>query len=72
MDNKRDVEELEDEIKEGMEFHFAENYFEVLDLVFGLKVEANKEWFFVLNKILVYTKSILYYFFKTKGIFHGF
>ncbi len=55
-----------------MEFYFAENYFEVLDLVFGLKVEVNKEWFFVLNKILVYIKSILYYSFKTKGIFHGF
>jgi hypothetical protein len=37
------VDELEDEIKEGMEFYFAENYLEVLDLVFGLKVEVNKE-----------------------------
>lgn len=30
-----------------MEFYFAENYLEVLDLVFGLKVEVNKEWFFI-------------------------
>jgi ATP-dependent Lon protease len=38
-DNRRDVDDLEAEIKEGMTFHFASNYLEVLDLVLGEKVE---------------------------------
>ena len=38
-DNRKDVEELEDEIKEGMTFYFASHYFEVLELVLGVKAE---------------------------------
>lgn len=37
-DNRKDVEELESEIKEGIEFYFAKHYFEVMELVFGIKI----------------------------------
>jgi ATP-dependent Lon protease len=39
-DNRKDVEELEAEVKEGMTFHFAEHYFQVMQLVFGITIEA--------------------------------
>lgn len=39
-DNRKDVEDLEEEIKEGMTFYFAGHYFEVMDLVLGLKAEG--------------------------------
>ena len=42
-DNRKDVEELEEEIKEGMQFYFAGHYFDVLELVLGLKVEEGGE-----------------------------
>lgn len=32
--NKRDVEELQDFIKEGVEFHFVKHYREVYDIIF--------------------------------------
>ena len=32
--NKRDVEELADFIKEGVEFHFVKHYSEVYDIIF--------------------------------------
>ena len=33
------MEELESEIKEGLTFYFASHYFQVLELVLGLKAE---------------------------------
>ena len=38
-DNRKDVEDLEDMIKDGMTFYFASHYFEVMELVLNLKVE---------------------------------
>jgi ATP-dependent Lon protease len=40
-ENRKDVDELESEIKEGMTFYFASHYFEVLELVLGLKAEPS-------------------------------
>lgn len=33
-ENRRDVEELQDFIKEGVEFHFVRHYEEVYDIIF--------------------------------------
>lgn len=38
-ENRRDIEELETEIKEGMTFHFVKYFDEVMDLVFGEKIQ---------------------------------
>jgi ATP-dependent Lon protease len=41
-ENKRDVEELSEEIKEGMTFIYARHFFDVMEIVFDLKIkEAN-------------------------------
>ena len=34
MSNKPDFEDLEDEIKEGLNFHFVQNYSEIIDILF--------------------------------------
>ena len=40
-DNRKDVEDLEPEVKEGMTFHFVKHYFDVMDLVFNIKLETS-------------------------------
>ena len=34
LSNKHDVEEMKDNLKEGMTFHFVKNYKEVFDILF--------------------------------------
>ena len=40
-DNKQDVDDLKDYIKEGIEFHFADNYMQVLKILFPSLANSN-------------------------------
>lgn len=42
-DNKRDIDELDPEIRAGMTFYFVNHYFEVMEIVFGLKISRQEE-----------------------------
>lgn len=37
-DNRKDVQELEEEVKEGVNFHFVTYFSEVAEIVFGIKL----------------------------------
>lgn len=42
-ENRKDVEQLEAEVKQGMTFYFADHYFQVMQLVFGITIDADMQ-----------------------------
>lgn len=40
-ENRRDIEQLQPEIKEGVTFYFASYFDQVMELVFGLKITVD-------------------------------